>query len=184
MRARPEGWRPCPGAAAAAAAAAASLGLPLLAPETVIQVLFSGTAPEPRVPRPKMLSNAEDSQKAISFLLPGLLQGTPAWERLASSQPSALGKIQTGGREAFRLPPGAGGAGLQRSGGTCGRAVAPVARGAVSWKGSRYQSCLNSASSVPLRRVKDGVLRHGDPFALRRVGGCLVRAPDRKFGTF
>lgn len=30
----------------------------------------------------------------------------------------------------------------------------PLREGAVSWKGSRYQSCLNSATSVTLRSVK------------------------------
>lgn len=86
VRASPGSWRLRPGAAAA------SLDLSLLAPEKAVQVLFSGTAPGLRDPRPKMLSNAADSQKAISYLLSGLFQGTPAWQRLASLQPPRLTK--------------------------------------------------------------------------------------------
>lgn len=77
-----------------AGAAAASLGLSLLAPEKAVRVLFSGTAPGLLGIRPKMLSNAAASQKAISYSLPGLFQGTPAWQRLAAPQLRAP-KIQT-----------------------------------------------------------------------------------------
>lgn len=78
----------------AAGAAAASLGLSLLAPEKAVRVLFSGTAPGLLGIRPKMLSNAAASQKAISYSLPGLFQGTPGWHRLAAPQLRAP-KIQT-----------------------------------------------------------------------------------------
>lgn len=74
-----------------------------------------------------MLSNAADSQKAISYLLLGLFQGTPAWQRLASLQSLRLTKIQT---VAAKILPTlrVGGGGLQQSIGACGRAGVPVTR--------------------------------------------------------
>lgn len=74
-----------------------------------------------------MLSNAADSQKAISYSLLGLFQGTPAWQRLASLQPPPLTKSKRWPRRL--LSPRGGGGVLQQSGGTCGGAGVPVARG-------------------------------------------------------
>lgn len=107
--------------------AAASLDLSFLAPEKAVQVLFSGTAPRLRDTSPKMLSNAADSQKAISYSLLGLFQGTPAWQRLASLHPPPLTKSKRWPRRL--LSPRGGGGVLQQSGGTCGGAGVPVARG-------------------------------------------------------
>lgn len=142
----PRGWRLPPGAAAAAA----SLDLSLLAPEKAVQVLFSGTAPGLRDPCPKMLSNAAEGQKAISYLLLGLFQGTPAWQGLASLPRLTKSKR----RPRSVCLPGAGGNGLGQSGGAAAGLPFPLREEAVNWKGSRYPSCLNSAPSFPPRRVK------------------------------
>lgn len=122
----------------------------------------------------KNVEQCRGQPKSHFLLAPRTFPGDSSLAEAGKFAASALDKIQTVAAKTVPSP-GRGGGGLSSPAGHAAGLAFPLREGAVSWKSSRYRSCLNSASSLRLRRVKkkkDGARRDGDRFALGGLRAC------------